>query len=202
MNAYDGRTGGTRNAEVDLERIRGKYKPVFDEICDIFDATMEHYCETLAQHLIRFQQKKRAIFADVVKAVGEERAHMALDEVLSDQMPSSLRRFIALIGIDSTPVPEPTSVSLPQSLSSPSISETSVTDTRVSAGSNMVMTAAGTGSNAAMLADVSMNTQATPTPTQQLRGTMSAFFMAHSSSRYSVLNAQVDENVHSLPVRV
>lgn len=208
MNGYDGRTGGTRNADMDLERIRGKWKPAFDKICDTFDAPMEHYCEVLAQHVMRFQEEKADIFTDVVKTESEERAHMALDEMLNDLMPLSLRRLIALVGIDSTPVPEPTSVPQLPSLPSPSISETSVPDTRAAARTSTHITTAGTRNSGLTLADVDVNAQATATspslpcmPVQQPQRLMSTFYTAHPSSLFSVPNERAGENMHTLSVR-
>lgn len=198
MNHLDSRR--TRDAETDIENIRSKWKSAFDKICDTFDAPMKHYCEKLTQQLISFQKEKTAIFAGVVNTVGEERAHMAFDEMLNDLMPSSLRRLVVLIGIDSAPVPESMSVASLQLLPSPSISESSVTNSQTADGASIppaTVCIKGTKKNGLLPIeiDVDVGAEAAYAPTQQPKHLMSSFFEPHSSSLYSVPSAKAGINV-------
>ena len=93
-------------AEQDLVRIRDRWKPAFAGVCARFDAPMHDLCAELGQLVMRFQREKTAVFAEAAVAVGEERAHQALDGILDDSLPPSLRQLSVLLVIDSNPVAE------------------------------------------------------------------------------------------------
>ncbi|CAK7229294.1 hypothetical protein SCUCBS95973_007172 [Sporothrix curviconia] len=100
----DKRTGADAYlAEQDLARIRERWKPVFSSVCARFDAPMHDPCATLGQYVMRFQKEKAAVFADAVMAVGEERAHKALDGMLDNLLPPSLLQLTVLLVTDDLP---------------------------------------------------------------------------------------------------
>ncbi|CAK7224534.1 hypothetical protein SBRCBS47491_005584 [Sporothrix bragantina] len=93
-------------AEQDLAQIRERWKPAFVGVCTRFDAPMHDLCAMLSEQVMHFQKEKAAVFADAVMAVGEERAHKALDGILDDLLPPSLRHLAVLLVTDGMPVPE------------------------------------------------------------------------------------------------
>lgn len=128
MRERDKHAADEQAVEMDLARIRQRWQPALDAVCQRFDAPMAEHCRLLGQQVMQFQKEKAAALADAVRAEGEDQAHRALAATLDYALPRSLLQLTVLVAADNVPVVEPTCTwpSLPwRSTSATHASETS-----------------------------------------------------------------------------